>query len=53
MFLLIVFGVIGAVLTIAMLMDRNPRVNKLEEKIEYNERRTKAFDEVTRYNNMN
>lgn len=53
MFLLIVFGIIAVVLTFAMLFDRNKRVNHLAEQIEYNERRTKAFDEVTRYNNMN
>ncbi|SFJ28789.1 hypothetical protein SAMN04487936_101538 [Halobacillus dabanensis] len=53
MFPWIVFGIIGAVLTIAVWLDRNPRVKKFEEQIEYNERRTKAFDEASRYNNMN
>ncbi|MBA2175422.1 hypothetical protein H0266_11000 [Halobacillus locisalis] len=50
---MVIFCVIAVVLAFAMMFDRNKRVNKLEEQIEYNERRTKAFDEVTRYNNMN
>ncbi|WP_206663472.1 hypothetical protein [Halobacillus salinus] len=50
----IILGFMGVVLTTAIVIDRNPNSKQIEEQIEFaNENRSKAFEEVDRYYNMN
>ncbi|MCA0972089.1 hypothetical protein LCM20_15890 [Halobacillus litoralis] len=48
----IVLGFTSVVIALAIWLDRNPDKNKLAEKIEHNDRRTQAFEEVSRYHDM-
>ncbi|MCA0972090.1 hypothetical protein LCM20_15895 [Halobacillus litoralis] len=53
MFGWIVLGVLAALITTGLLIDRNRRVKKIEEQVEYNDNRSNAIGEASRYNDMN
>ncbi|WP_158290401.1 hypothetical protein [Halobacillus salinus] len=53
MFVWIILGALVALFTTSLWIDRNRRVKKIEEQVEYNDKRSNAIAEASRYNDMN
>ncbi|WP_176140631.1 hypothetical protein [Halobacillus salinus] len=53
MFVWIILGAMVALFTTSLWIDRNRRVKKIEEQVEYNDKRSNAIAEASRYNDMN